>query len=269
MGMRHKWTRSIRFKGCALAAPMLACAACGLFAATARGQSTEEALKARLVGQPLYLRGDWDSDKLKFNATGQLVGSSGKRPATLCGVDVSRIQIKGNDLTLEGHRAGLLLDPAPSRKLLNETIRIEVAAQAGGDFGPALDAIFTDTPADPPAPATAPAAEDSAQTTASAATVTQPVLVKSVNPQFTPAANQLKYSGTVTVHALIGKDGAVSHIQVAKPLGLGLDEQAVAAVSQYVFKPGTIDGKPAPMEMDINVNFVFRELPPASEIMIQ
>lgn len=36
---------------------------------------------------------------------------------------------------------------------------------------------------------------------------------------------------------------------------MGLDEQAVAAVSNYRFAPATKDGQPVPVEIFINVNF--------------
>ncbi len=36
---------------------------------------------------------------------------------------------------------------------------------------------------------------------------------------------------------------------------MGLDEQAVAAVRQYRFKPATLDGKPVPVDLYIDVNF--------------
>ena len=53
----------------------------------------------------------------------------------------------------------------------------------------------------------------------------------------------------------IGPDGLAHNIQVMNPLGLGLDEQAVAAVTQWKFKPGTRDGQPVTVQATIEVNF--------------
>jgi protein TonB len=38
-------------------------------------------------------------------------------------------------------------------------------------------------------------------------------------------------------------------------VGLGLDEKAVDAVKQYKFKPATQDGKPVPVQVNLEVNF--------------
>jgi protein TonB len=42
---------------------------------------------------------------------------------------------------------------------------------------------------------------------------------------------------------------------VVKTAGLGLDENAVAAVGSWGFKPGLKDGMPVPVMIDIEVNF--------------
>jgi protein TonB len=36
---------------------------------------------------------------------------------------------------------------------------------------------------------------------------------------------------------------------------MGLDQQAMAAVSQWRFKPGMKDGKPVPVYANVEVNF--------------
>jgi outer membrane biosynthesis protein TonB len=44
-------------------------------------------------------------------------------------------------------------------------------------------------------------------------------------------------------------------MQVTQPLGLGLDEAAIRAVSQWKFDPGTKDGQAVPVIATIQVNF--------------
>jgi periplasmic protein TonB len=39
------------------------------------------------------------------------------------------------------------------------------------------------------------------------------------------------------------------------PNVLGLDEETLAVVTQYKFKPATLQGKPVPVALNIEVNF--------------
>ena len=74
--------------------------------------------------------------------------------------------------------------------------------------------------------------------------------------QFTDEAVKAKYQGTVLVSAVIGPDGRVIDAKVIKSLGLGLDENALAAVRTWRFKPALgPDGKPATVRESIEVQF--------------
>ena len=57
------------------------------------------------------------------------------------------------------------------------------------------------------------------------------------------------------VGVVIGPDGLAHNIQVAKGLGLGLDQKAADAVQQWLFSPGMKDGSPVPVAATIEVNF--------------
>jgi TonB family protein len=87
--------------------------------------------------------------------------------------------------------------------------------------------------------------------------VSPPVPVYKPEPEYSEEARKAKYSGEVTLSIIIGTDGLVrkDSIQVVHSLGLGLDEQAIKAVSQWRFKPGTKDGKPVAVQAQIAVNF--------------
>ena len=51
-------------------------------------------------------------------------------------------------------------------------------------------------------------------------------------------------SGSVRVAVGFSADGVVKHVLIIKPLGYGLDEQAVKAARQIKFEPALKDGKP-------------------------
>jgi TonB family protein len=64
-----------------------------------------------------------------------------------------------------------------------------------------------------------------------------------------------RLEGTVVVKTTIGTDGTAQNMQVIRGLGLGLDEEALQAISQWKFNPGTQNGQPVPVMATIEVNF--------------
>jgi protein TonB len=85
--------------------------------------------------------------------------------------------------------------------------------------------------------------------------VTAPVLVYSVEPEFSDEARRAKYQGVCMVSLIVDEHGNPTHIQVARSLGMGLDEKAVEAVEQYRWKPAYFRGRPVAVEMTVVVNF--------------
>jgi TonB family protein len=59
----------------------------------------------------------------------------------------------------------------------------------------------------------------------------------------------------VLLQVVIDPSGVPQNIQVARSLGLGLDENAIEAVQKWRFKPGVKDGQPVPVAANIEVNF--------------
>jgi protein TonB len=65
----------------------------------------------------------------------------------------------------------------------------------------------------------------------------------------------MRYTGNVEVYFWVGPDGIPSHVSIVAPVGLGLDEKAVGAVTQYRFAPATRDGQPVTVDLYVDVNF--------------
>jgi TonB family protein len=84
---------------------------------------------------------------------------------------------------------------------------------------------------------------------------TAPMLVFKVEPAYTVEARAAKLQGTVVVYAVITSGGRAADLKLLRGLGLGLDESAIDAISQWHFKPGTKDGQPVPVAATIEVNF--------------
>ncbi len=85
--------------------------------------------------------------------------------------------------------------------------------------------------------------------------IAAPKTLNHVDPQYTEEARVARYQGTVVLNIEVGADGAARNIRVVKSLGLGLAEEAAAAVSQWKFQPATKDGQPVPVSATVEVNF--------------
>jgi protein TonB len=85
--------------------------------------------------------------------------------------------------------------------------------------------------------------------------VAAPQLISSVDPEFSDEARRAKFQGVCVVSLVVDAQGNPQRVQVVRHLGMGLDQKAVAAVRQYKFKPATLQGRPVPVEVNIEVNF--------------
>jgi len=85
--------------------------------------------------------------------------------------------------------------------------------------------------------------------------VSAPSVMSKVEPEYSEEARRAKWQGTVVLSVIVDELGRPRNIRVFHSLGLGLDQKAVDAVSQWRFKPGRKDGKPVPVIATIEVNF--------------
>jgi TonB family protein len=90
--------------------------------------------------------------------------------------------------------------------------------------------------------------------------VVPPKLIQQVPPAYTTAGFRAKIVGSVEVDAVVLPDGTVGQVRVVKSLDkpTGLDDQALGAVREWTFKPGTLDGKPVSMIVGIVLTFSLR-----------
>jgi periplasmic protein TonB len=65
----------------------------------------------------------------------------------------------------------------------------------------------------------------------------------------------MRNTGASLVNLIVGSDGKVHNVRILRPLGMGLDEVARAAVQAWSFKPATHNKEPAAVEMNIEVAF--------------
>ncbi len=253
----------------------------GVQCGCAWGQSTEGEVAARLMGKPLQLRGFWMDDKLKFDASGKPVSVATEGSFTESAFDAKKVTLQGDQLKIEGQRVGLKFEKDGTMKRLPiirsgvfkkapETIMIEIDGHGNTDFRKALDAIFADslaelTPSLRPywqayarkhfLNETTPAPSPKQGVSEIGGQVKPPHVLHSVDPSFSEFARDLKVSGYTLISLVLDEQGHATEFSIVKPLGLGLDERAIAAIVNYQFAPATRDGVPVKVAISIDVNF--------------
>ena len=85
--------------------------------------------------------------------------------------------------------------------------------------------------------------------------VSAPVVIHKVEPKYTDAAKEAKIQGTVILNLEVTREGLADKIAVKEGLAPDLDQNAIKAVRQWRFKPGTKDGEPVRVKAAMEINF--------------
>jgi periplasmic protein TonB len=85
--------------------------------------------------------------------------------------------------------------------------------------------------------------------------VSSPEVIFKVEPEFSEEARKAKFMGVVTVNLIVDTKGLPQNVHISRGVGMGLDEKALEAVRQYRFKPAMENGKPVPVQVNVEVNF--------------
>jgi protein TonB len=92
--------------------------------------------------------------------------------------------------------------------------------------------------------------------------VSSPQLIKEVKPNYTGDAMRAKLQGVVEMECVVLPDGTVDpkSIKITRSLdaNFGLDQQAIIAVKQWRFRPGTFKGQPVPVIVNVELTFTLR-----------
>jgi periplasmic protein TonB len=82
-----------------------------------------------------------------------------------------------------------------------------------------------------------------------------PVVIHSVESEFTDDARRANYQGVVSIKLIVDSQGNPQDVRLASHLGMGLDEKAIEAVRQYRFRPAMYQGHPVSVQVVIDVDF--------------
>lgn len=235
------------------------------------------------------------SSHLKFNAIGERLGGAKPGVwATDAVVQVEAVEVRGRTLEITGKRIPLYFDHKQGRFERTWTpieVRVSVELKdtetTSDQFMPVLKKIFLTgsqkvTDLAPPYWATClkgaivldgrfwtcksksenrPDAAGIAQNTFRervykvAPGITPPKPVSTPDPGYPDIAKKLKVQGTVVLGLIVDTNGRPKDIQIVRPMGLGLDDEAVRAVEKWKFEPSMHNGSPVPVQIHVEVNF--------------
>jgi TonB family protein len=85
--------------------------------------------------------------------------------------------------------------------------------------------------------------------------VTTPRLLARVEPRYTADALERRIQGAVWLELMVDRAGRPVDFRVVRSLDRGLDEEAISAVRQWRFAPGTLAGSPVDVQVIVVVDF--------------
>lgn len=254
----------------------------------AHADSLKDALTHKYKNQLLALRSPFTSRDQKFDSSGQPLNIAKTSGWLLYGgIYIEKVNLSSDTLLLQGHRATYYDEKKSGKRILmtfdkNQRIEIHLdqplkslddadavmarlffpSADAAVHVWPELRRADGNTPDDQIFHVTSLAGRrpgDNAQEAAAdndkAGLVLAPRPTYTPEPQFSEQARHAKYQGTVVLRIVIDKAGKISRIRLERPLGMGLDENAMEGVKNWRFNPATRNGEPVAVAMNIEVSF--------------
>jgi TonB family protein len=88
--------------------------------------------------------------------------------------------------------------------------------------------------------------------------VTEPVVRVRVSPEYPRVAIQMHRSGTATVECIVDRNGRVRDVRVIGSTFPPFEQAAANAVRQWVFTPGTLNGRAVDVIFQLTVRFELR-----------
>lgn len=82
-----------------------------------------------------------------------------------------------------------------------------------------------------------------------------PKIVYDPQPQYSQLAREAGEQGTCILTLMVDASGSAKNIHISKPLGYGLDEQAVRTVETWKFEPARRNGEPISIYASVAIAF--------------
>lgn len=245
-------------------------------------------LRPEIEKHTFLVRGFYQDLHLDYDSGGNLLHPAKSGSWTTAWMFIKRVDLKNGRLELDGERAVQIFQDKQRRfdlprTMYNMRLTVEIAPQAAEEsLRKALATIFV-SPGEPlapmlpdywqwvfahldsngmlpPEPAVdyadlppCPLTGPFLQHCRPGREVTIPKDINQPRPYWNKLAHALHMSGSTALLVYVDKTGHPQKIEIHKPLGCGLDEDAIAAVRDWTFQPATRNGQP----MDFDETLIF------------
>jgi len=202
------------------------------------------------LGLTLFRRGDFDGAIAEYRETARLNSQ-----------DAETHYLLASALDKKGDHEGAVAEYRETMRLKPDFARDHAMPEL-----PAVEKTNkTAVPDKPSAPTTAvqPAKPKPSKPIREGGNVQAARLIKRVNPAYPPLAAQSHISGTVRLHAIIGKEGTVREVDALSGHPLLL-QSAINAVKQWQYRPTLLNGRPVEVETTIDVEFNLAGVAPSA-----
>lgn len=89
--------------------------------------------------------------------------------------------------------------------------------------------------------------------------ITAPVLIDRVTPRYPALDARRGREGQVVILIVVENDGTVSSTKVLRSVSASMDNAAVDAVSKWLYRPASMNGRPVRVQLVVAVDFAIRE----------
>ena len=239
-------------------------------------------LRKEYVGKTVLLRGLYEGDDLKFDAEGNVMGAADGGHWTTARLEVARLDLRHNQLIVRGKRKALAMSEDGSLhdvyqgerkdwdkgvdRLDKAILTITVPDRAR--LAASLKKVLIVNQSEWKSVATpywhgyldgniqTPIIKlgDVYRTLPDGTEVYKcggPVRC----PEYSESARKARYMATATFEIVVDVNGRTGNIQIKKPAGMGLDENGVASLQKWQFKPAELDGRPVAVLLNVDIGW--------------
>jgi TonB family protein len=252
---------------------------CALGAVACHAADKEKQVQELWQNTPLLMRACPAANSVTVNSIGLVPDAAPESSHRICLAEFSSVQLTDDKILLTGKMTevkpegdNFMLTPVKSdsfaitadcpRKVVNDrqlavmdhNLFLHVAlvpGTAAPEYYRTMVRSLAGLPP-PPRPADAPA---DMPARGGLNFINAPKIRSDPEPGYSKQGKDQRVEGTVIVRMIVNSDGTTEDPQVVRPLGFGLDEEAVKAVKKWRFDPATRGKKPVRVLIGIEVNF--------------